>query len=232
MSHQHHHKNTGNIDKDEIFYPVRERDYDKGGKRFIPLFGLGLSWFIYLWRGYAPRAAYHLNPTDPLFVEHSVKCSISLLCCFVWLTCVLLPYATAFGTLVLLRHYLIPLFVFATWLVITTFLHHQDEMVPWYSDKRWSYVAGQLSSVDRHYGWAHHLVHHIGTHQIHHLFSKIPHYHLEEATAAFRREFPHLVRVSNEPILAAFARRFQVFNDQQWIKDDTEIHVFTAKRMK
>ena len=23
VSHRHHHKNTGNIDKDEIFYPVR-----------------------------------------------------------------------------------------------------------------------------------------------------------------------------------------------------------------
>lgn len=25
LSHRHHHKNTGNMDKDEIFYPVREK---------------------------------------------------------------------------------------------------------------------------------------------------------------------------------------------------------------
>ena len=53
---RHHHKNTGNIDKDEIFYPVRARDddrcdYSKNGKRFIPLFGFGLSWFFYLVKG-------------------------------------------------------------------------------------------------------------------------------------------------------------------------------------
>ena len=34
LSHRHHHKNTGNIDKDEIFYPVREnRDEINGHRR-------------------------------------------------------------------------------------------------------------------------------------------------------------------------------------------------------
>ena len=55
-------------------------------------------------------------------------------------------------------------------------LCHQDENVPWYVDEKWDFVRGNLSSVDRHYGWAHDLVHNIGTHQIHHLFIKIPHY--------------------------------------------------------
>ena len=52
----------------------------------------------------------------------------------------------------------------------------KDENVPWYIDKKWDFVRGNLSSVDRHYGWAHDIVHNIGTHQIHHLFIKIPHY--------------------------------------------------------
>lgn len=79
MSHRHHHKNTGNFDRDEIFYPVRERDHN--GKAFIPLFGLGISWFYYLVIGYAPRQANHLNPFDPLFVKKAVQCSISLALC-------------------------------------------------------------------------------------------------------------------------------------------------------
>ena len=33
----------------------------------------------------------------------------------------------------------------------------QDEGVPWYSDDKWDFVRGQLSSVDRHYGWAHNI---------------------------------------------------------------------------
>lgn len=35
-----------------------------------------------------------------------------------------------------------------------------------FSDKTWNFVRGQLSSVDRHYGWAHSLTHNIGTHQV------------------------------------------------------------------
>jgi fatty acid desaturase len=50
--------------------------------------------------------------------------------------------------------------------------------VPWYADSEWNNVKGQLSTVDRHYGHIHSVIHCIGTHQIHHLFTKVPHYHL------------------------------------------------------
>ncbi len=50
--------------------------------------------------------------------------------------------------------------------------------VPWYADSEWNNVKGQLSTVDRHYGHVHSVIHSIGTHQIHHLFTKVPHYHL------------------------------------------------------
>ena len=86
--------------------------------------------------------------------------------------------------------------------------------------------SGQLSSVDRDYGWAHHLTHHIGTHQIHHLFIKIPHYHLEEATTAFRQHYPHLVRICDRPILSSFVRMFKLYCQQRLIGDDTEVHLF------
>jgi omega-3 fatty acid desaturase (delta-15 desaturase) len=33
LSHQHHHKNTGNIDKDEIFYPIRKKEQQKERRR-------------------------------------------------------------------------------------------------------------------------------------------------------------------------------------------------------
>jgi omega-3 fatty acid desaturase (delta-15 desaturase) len=50
--------------------------------------------------------------------------------------------------------------------------------VPWYADSEWNNVKGQLSTVDRNYGHVHSVIHSIGTHQIHHLFTKVPHYHL------------------------------------------------------
>ena len=232
LSHQHHHKNTGNIDKDEIFYPIRESAVpkDSGNGRFLPYFGLGMSWFVYLIIGYTPRASAHWNPFDPLFARHAVNCAVSLAAIGAWVAFVLYPFALTYGMVRLTAHYLAPVFVFASWLVVTTFLHHQDEHVPWYADDKWDFVRGQLSSVDRHYGWAHDLVHNIGTHQIHHLFSKIPHYRLEEATAVFRREYPQLVRKSDERIFPAFAKMFDVFNRQQVIEDDALAHVYNSKR--
>nr|WDS84440.1 omega-3 fatty acid desaturase-1 [Apocyclops royi] len=233
MSHHHHHKNTGNIDKDEIFYPVRKTEGEKGGKRkhFIPFFGFGLSWFMYLFVGYSPRNVNHMNPFDKIFVRHAFRCLISIILTSAWLGLILGFYTAKMnGITDFMFHYGIPIFVFATWLVVTTFLHHQDENVPWYGDEKWDFVRGNLSSVDRSYGWAHSLVHNIGTHQIHHLFIKIPHYYLEEATAVFRAKYPHLVRKSDEPILKAFVKRFFVFDAQQWIDDDTKVHVFKESR--
>ncbi len=93
--------------------------------RFIPLFGLGTGWFYYLLRGYAPRTASHLNPLDPLFARHAAQCAASLLTCAAWAAFALAPYRAAFGTAALVVHYLAPIFVFASWLVVTTFLHHQ-----------------------------------------------------------------------------------------------------------
>lgn len=100
-----------------------------------------------------------------------------------------LAYAAyAFGALNVVLYYFVPLFVFATWLTVVTFLHHHDPDVdlPWYGDKAWNYVKGNLSSVDRSYGVLHWLIHNIGTHQVHHLFPKIPQYKLIAASESFR----------------------------------------------
>ncbi len=61
---------------------------------------------------------------------------------------------------------------------ILNFFFHISRDVPWYADSEWNNVKGQLSTVDRHYGHVHSVIHSIGTHQIHHLFTKVPHYHL------------------------------------------------------
>ena len=93
--------------------------------------------------------------------------------------------------------------------------------------KNWGvfvFDSGQLCTIDRHYGWLHNMTHNIGTHQMHHLFSKIPHYHLEEATAAYRKAFPEFTHVSEEPIFKAYLRLFHVFQKQRIVDDDTRVH--------
>ncbi|CAF3389802.1 unnamed protein product [Rotaria socialis] len=87
-------------------------------------------------------------------------------------------------------------------------------------------TIGQLSTVDRHYGHIHSLIHSIGTHQIHHLFAKIPHYHLETATMHFRKAFPDLVRVKHNTILPSFIRMFKLFLRQRTIGQDVYIFAY------
>nr|ARR73577.1 omega-3 fatty acid desaturase [Riftia pachyptila] len=225
LSHRHHHRYTGNIDRDEIFYPIRERDESHDFHHIYPGFGFGISWFLYLTSGFMPRGMCHFNPFESMFAGHVLGCILSIGAIGGWLG-VLAAYARIYGIAALTNHYIAPLIVFASWLVVVTFLHHMETGVLWYGDKTWTAVRGKLSSVDRHYGWAHELTHNIGTHQIHHLFSKIPHYHLEEATIHFRATFPHLVCSSDAPSLADYFRMFYIYKAQRHISNDTMLHAY------
>lgn len=60
LTHRHHHKNTGNIDRDEIFYPQRNGD-EHALSRSLTL-SAGLAWFAYLVFGFPPRKLNHFNP--------------------------------------------------------------------------------------------------------------------------------------------------------------------------
>ena len=96
------------------------------GLRHMPLFGFGFGWFFYLVKGYSPRGISHINPWAPIFVKNTIACLISIICCATVLISLLAVYATfglSYGQFVV--HYIMPIFVFATWLVVTTFLHHQ-----------------------------------------------------------------------------------------------------------
>ena len=85
-------------------------------------------------------------------------------------------------------YYGVPWIIFSSWLVTVTYLQHHDDTIEEtviYGDESWTYVAGALQTVDRSYGpIIDNLTHNItNCHIIHHVFyTKIPHYHLEEAT--------------------------------------------------
>lgn len=221
LSHKNHHKNTGNFEKDEVFYPIDEST--KKDRVLIPGFGLGLGWFIYLFEGYSPRRVFHFNPFETLFKKHIMAIYISIITILGWLMCLYYYYMQR-GLCDIIYFYFVPIFVYASWLVICTFLHHNDSGIPWYKSEEWTYVRGQLSSVDRDYGWAHDLTHSIDTHQVHHLFPSMPHYYLDEATVCFRKAFPQLVRINNERIIPTFISTYLKFARDSYIKKDSLIH--------
>jgi len=184
----------------------------------------GVGWFHYLLVGYSPRRINHLNPFEPIYARHLIGVNCSLIGLFSMIYLMYL-YASRFGLVSLITYHIIPVFIFSCYMVIITMLHHTEIDVPWYADAEWNNVKGQLSTVDRHYGQVHSVIHSIGTHQIHHLFTKVPHYHLEEATMHFRKAYPELVRYNDEPILYAFRRMYKLFVQQRAIGSD--VLVFT-----
>lgn len=224
MSHNCHHKFNANFDKDEVFYPVKESEPCSKSKT-LPGFGFGTGWFGYLLLGYNPRPVNHFNPFHKMFNGHVIGCFFSLLGLVVMSYLLYLHYC-AFGLVSLIVYYAVPDFIFASYCVIITFLHHTEIGIPWFADEKWDFVRGQLSTIDRHYGVVHNIIHSIGTHQMHHMFTKIPHYRLELATQHFRAAFPELVRTCNEPILQSFVRMYKKYEKQGVIADDTKIHYY------
>ncbi|KAI9905365.1 hypothetical protein PsorP6_014354 [Peronosclerospora sorghi] len=229
LSHRHHHKNTGNIDRDEIFYPQRKAVANPWSRNSTLM--LGVAWFVYLFEGFPPRKVYHFNPFDPMFYHHQVSAVIISIIAQFAVAGLSIYLSFLLGLKTMIIYYYAPILVFGSMLVITTFLHHNDEETPWYGDSDWTYVRGNLSSVDRSYGsLINNLSHNIGTHQIHHLFPIIPHYKLNRATAAFRDAFPKLVRKSDEPILKAFFRIGRLYANYGVVEPDAK--VFTLKEAK
>jgi len=94
--------------------------------------------------------------------------------------------------------YLIPYLWVNHWLVLITFLQHTDPLIPHYRADIFTFQRGALSTLDRSLlgdlgpvmGWiAAHATHGISeTHVLHHVTSKIPHYHAWEAAAALRKK--------------------------------------------
>ncbi|KAK2153625.1 hypothetical protein LSH36_291g06006 [Paralvinella palmiformis] len=230
LSHAVHHKFNANYEKDEVFYPVKRSNANSSSKVVFG-FGFGIAWFYYLCFGYQPRPMNHYNVLSPVFAGHLFQCACSMACIALMGFFVCAFYAS-YGFLALLNYYLVPLFIFCSYIVIITFLHHTEMNIPWYPSKSWDFVRGQLSTIDRHYGIVHGLIHNIGTHQMHHMFIKIPHYHLEEATIHFRAAFPDLVRACDEPIMSSFLRMFKKYDAQKVLDDATDVHYYSEIKAK
>lgn len=185
LSHQKHHKNTGNVRKDESFVALPERIYRTmfGFLKLVrfytyPFFGFTL----YLIGGMPIHYYSHLIPIGVNYNSMSKKFHslISILAVFGMLYFLRELYRT-YGLNFLITFYIAPYSVFIAWISIVTFLHHTHPDVPWYRGDEWNFAKGAMSTVDRDYGIFEEIHHNIGTHIVHHLCSTIPHYNLRGA---------------------------------------------------
>ena len=78
LTHSKHHKNTNNIDKDEVFYPQRGVAHEDSLMDDIFFWFPGVGWFYYLFCGYTPRTINHFNPVSEhefLLIGSTLECS-------------------------------------------------------------------------------------------------------------------------------------------------------------
>ncbi|KAI7966105.1 hypothetical protein MJO29_001853, partial [Puccinia striiformis f. sp. tritici] len=83
------------------------------------------------------------------------------------------------------------------WIVMLTYVQHNDPILPNYRGSAHTFVRGTLCAVDRKFygfffnGFAE-------NHISHHVCSRIPHYHAAEATAALKVKLGHHYNESDE----------------------------------
>lgn len=97
----------------------------------------------------------------------------------------------------MMRLYGLPYLWMNHWLVIMTFLQHTDPLIPYYRPEEFTFARGALTTFDRSllggagdfWAWVGAFTTHglAETHVLHHVSSRIPHYHAWEATYALRK---------------------------------------------
>ncbi|MFN6535780.1 MAG: fatty acid desaturase [Nostoc sp. EkiNYC01] len=202
ISHRTHHKNTGNIDNDESWYPVSESQYkempliQKIGRYYVFL----LAYPVYLFKRSPNKEGSHFLPSSSLFKPSEKWDVITSTVLLIGMVGLLGFLTYLWGWMWLLKYYAAPYIVFVIWLDLVTFLHHTEPDLPWYRGDDWTFLKGAISSIDRDYGLINHIHHDIGTHVAHHIFLNIPHYNLLKATEAIKPVMGEYFHKSEEPI--------------------------------
>jgi omega-6 fatty acid desaturase (delta-12 desaturase) len=170
-----------------------------------------LGWPLYLLKNssgqlHFPKGTNHFDPNSIIFNAHhrnqvlisDLGIAITLGSLATW------AYFTSVGEVA--RYYLVPYLWCNHWLVMITYLQHTDPVVPHYKAESWNFVRGALCTVDRK--WlgpiGPYLLHGIAeTHVLHHVSSKIPHYHAWEATEALKKRLGQHYQMSNENVFVS-----------------------------
>lgn len=232
ISHRKHHKNTGNYEKDEIFYPIPEWEYagiqmfPRAVYKYLNFLGV-FGYAIYLVKGYgnAMKNGSHFSPYSELFTKDERPMIITSVSCWSAMASLLAACAYRFGMVNVITYYFVPLSIYCTWLLVVTFLHHTEPGTKWYNTKNWSYVRGNLESIDRVYGLFEHFHHYIGYHVVHHAFPAIPHYHLKEATEAIKPFLGELHKVEKQNPLLQLPESLSSWKACHVIPDSTDMFV-------
>ncbi|KAK9810606.1 hypothetical protein WJX73_004003 [Symbiochloris irregularis] len=233
-SHRRHHSNTGNVQKDEVFVPKHKGKPQEDGPsewQDIPLVKLSnlvnmllFGWPLYLLANVSGREyeghASHFDPYSPIFSKRERSEIVASDAVLGLVLYGLYTLGSSIGWAWFCKVYLAPYLMVNGWLVMITLLQHTHPALPHYHEATWDWLRGALATCDRSYGFLDHFHHHIAdTHVLHHLFSTIPHYHAQEATAAIK---PILGDYYNYDSRNVFVAMWQDYPQCVYVAPDSE----------
>lgn len=190
-----------------------------------------LGWPLYLLLNssgqlHYPKNTNHFDPNSIIFdARHRSQVLMSDLGIAITLTS-LATWAHYAGWADVAKYYIIPYLWCNNWLVMITYLQHTDPVVPHYKPETWNFVRGALCTVDRK--WlgpvGPFFLHGIAeTHVLHHVSSKIPHYHAWEASEALKKRLGEHYQSSNENV---FVSLWKSINRCKFVDENDQVAFF------
>ncbi|KAG9185997.1 bifunctional Delta-12/omega-3 fatty acid desaturase [Alternaria panax] len=175
-------------------------------------------------KGWFFARASHFDPWSVLFLSQQARLVIisdiglAITAYALYIT----VQATSWQTTALL--WVVPYLWVHHWLVAITFLQHTHPDVPHYGETTWTFILGNLCTVDRDFGFIGRFFFHgaINDHVVHHLFPKIPFYHASEASAAIRPLLGDFYNTTQENFLLSL---WKTFRECRWVKEETAASV-------
>jgi omega-6 fatty acid desaturase (delta-12 desaturase) len=246
ITHRRHHSNTGSCENDEVFVPVSQSQLKPTWSETLedsPIYNLYkitlmlvVGWMPgYLcFNGWGPKKyrngpKSHFNPYATFFLPKERLSIVLSDITFAAAVSILGYFVYTYGFGLVFKLYLAPYVVTNAYLVLITFLQHTDTYIPHFREGEWTWLRGSLCTVDRTFGkWLDGALHHIvDTHVCHHIFSKMPHYHAQEATEALKPILGQYYLKDTTPVFTALWRSF---THCKFVPDDGKV-VFYQKSM-
>ncbi|KAI0635275.1 fatty acid desaturase-domain-containing protein [Trametes polyzona] len=186
-----------------------------------------------------PSGTNHFNPSSVMFrPEQRFWIIVSNVGLILWVLAIAVSIRH-WGFFEVFRTYLVPYLWINHWLILITFLQHTDPMLPHYREAEFTFQRGALSTLDRNLlggfgklaGWfgafATHGVSEV--HVLHHVSSKIPHYHAWEAADALRK------RLAQEGIVlqgrpGGWSEMYRVMRECKFVEDEGDIVFYKNAR--
>ena len=181
-------------------------------------FFLALRMFLIGWPAYLalntsgqPSDAFssHFLPKSKIFAkDQQFRVTLSNWA-LVFVVGLLSVWIKRFGFFHFATRYLAPYLIVNTWLVFITYMQHTSVRLPHFDSAEWNYVRGALATTDRNLHFFDFFLHNIATtHIAHHLFSRIPFYHAQEASESLKKVLGEYYNYDSRNVFVAFVDEF------------------------